>query len=404
MPQVIVSHELPFSSYRYDIISGQRQGPFVLWTSLWKRRRRETWPVKTENWSYYVRTGAWKPTNSYNLRLTREDQPTGFPYCTLTWLPNGDQSIYYGVVSSDFGGTTYLELSDADRVSLFNYLDRRCLEKIKGQKLNLGVFAAERGQTANLFADTARRIANAVGHVRRKQFREAFRDLGCRESNKLNAKKTTAQNWLALQYGWKPLLSDAYGAAEELEKSFEPLVDKPPIVMVRAKGGRDGEDVLYPSSFFGAKVSRGFVATGRVVVAYYVDTESSQWLGRLGLTNPLDIAWEKLPWSFVVDWFIPIGKFINTLDATIGCTPISTTSSLAQTSIIQWTQKDERLTYGGSMKEERNSVGHGKQVRYDRSGSTGTFPSVHLPQVKNPYSGLHLANAMALLTQAFSKK
>jgi hypothetical protein len=30
----------------------------------------------------------------------------------------------------------------------------------------------------------------------------------------------------------------------------------------------------------------------------------------LGLVNPLEIAWEVVPYSFVVDWFLPVGSYI----------------------------------------------------------------------------------------------
>jgi hypothetical protein len=31
----------------------------------------------------------------------------------------------------------------------------------------------------------------------------------------------------------------------------------------------------------------------------------------LGLVNPAEIAWEVVPYSFVVDWFLPIGSYIS---------------------------------------------------------------------------------------------
>jgi hypothetical protein len=37
-------------------------------------------------------------------------------------------------------------------------------------------------------------------------------------------------------------------------------------------------------------------------------------LGKLGLTNPLSAAWNLATLSFVVDWFIPIGDYLDALD------------------------------------------------------------------------------------------
>jgi len=34
----------------------------------------------------------------------------------------------------------------------------------------------------------------------------------------------------------------------------------------------------------------------------------------LGLTDPLSVLWEITPYSFVVDWFIPIGTYLENLN------------------------------------------------------------------------------------------
>jgi hypothetical protein len=39
---------------------------------------------------------------------------------------------------------------------------------------------------------------------------------------------------------------------------------------------------------------------------------------RLGVINPLAIAWELYPFSFVIDWFVPIGSVLTAATATAG--------------------------------------------------------------------------------------
>jgi hypothetical protein len=41
--------------------------------------------------------------------------------------------------------------------------------------------------------------------------------------------------------------------------------------------------------------------------------EEIEWSAQLGLTHPGSVLWERLPWSFVVDWFIPIGTYLSNL-------------------------------------------------------------------------------------------
>jgi hypothetical protein len=35
---------------------------------------------------------------------------------------------------------------------------------------------------------------------------------------------------------------------------------------------------------------------------------------QLGLLDPLSVVWENIPYSFVVDWFIPIGDYLSMLN------------------------------------------------------------------------------------------
>lgn len=39
--------------------------------------------------------------------------------------------------------------------------------------------------------------------------------------------------------------------------------------------------------------------------------------GRFGLLNPLSVAWELMPLSFVADWFLPIGSYLSGFDANL---------------------------------------------------------------------------------------
>jgi len=51
---------------------------------------------------------------------------------------------------------------------------------------------------------------------------------------------------------------------------------------------------------------------------FYVQTDVPAH--RISLGNPMELAWELIPFSFVVDWFLPIGNWISALDATLHVT------------------------------------------------------------------------------------
>jgi hypothetical protein len=45
---------------------------------------------------------------------------------------------------------------------------------------------------------------------------------------------------------------------------------------------------------------------------------SLKQLSQLGITNPALLVWELIPYSFVIDWLIPVGDFLSSLDALVG--------------------------------------------------------------------------------------
>jgi hypothetical protein len=66
-------------------------------------------------------------------------------------------------------------------------------------------------------------------------------------------------------------------------------------------------------------------------------------LSQLGLANPAAVAWELVPFSFVVDWFTDAGTFINSFTDFLGC---SVTNSY-QVHILKF-EDHQVYTYAGA--------------------------------------------------------
>lgn len=46
----------------------------------------------------------------------------------------------------------------------------------------------------------------------------------------------------------------------------------------------------------------------------YEFTEQMSAARQLGLVDPATVVWELIPYSFVVDWFLPIGSYLENLN------------------------------------------------------------------------------------------
>lgn len=275
------------------------------------------------------------------------------------------------------------------------------LLEAKGMKVNLAQAYAERQQTVNLLGDAAIRIAEALKQCRKGNVVKAGIALGVKFSRKTRrvarnhlAAEDVGSAWLAMQYGWKPLLSDVYGSAETLAQSktiqLKSRISRTKklhatTLLPLVKGSFSGNQHVVEDLTI--KYTCRFSSYGSVLPT----------LTQVGLTNPLLIAWELMPWSFVIDWFIPIGSYISSLDATLGLNFIDGGRTVVRDrkTTDVWTSCKHTdywpgtTTFSGTRKIDRLTITRAK---------LNGWPSPKLPAFKNPLSFAHLSNALALLS------
>jgi hypothetical protein len=110
-----------------------------------------------------------------------------------------------------------------------------------------------------------------------------------------------------LQYGWKPLLHDAYSGAQFLAHQLSaPAVKRYTAVLTSASLKTAPLDTVSAGSYSGALlVTR---KCSRQIIAFLSESNVS---ALTNLIDPLTVAWELMPYSFVVDWFAPIGSYLS---------------------------------------------------------------------------------------------
>lgn len=316
--------------------------------------------------------------------------------------PSANESLF---ISRGYYDPALYASADAEAKS-------RVLADIKSQKINIAQFWAERKQTINLIADSATKIAGFLMALKKGDIIKAGKALGSRPSRRIrrnyrelktqSVRDASADAWLAMQYGWKPLLSDVYGAVDTL---FERVSDIQRF-MAKSKAVRSAE---VPSTWYPGRNPNGvwnyrssYKLTIKYTYMFDVTQSALNQQMRLGLTNPLQLAWELVPYSFVVDWFLPIGNALSNLDATIGVS-FSTGSKVVRMETNHYIEegpdpRNDKFDYfrgGGS--------GYSKIVTVTRSVES-SFPSPTMPELKNPLSVTHALNALALLSGAASRR
>lgn len=184
-------------------------------------------------------------------------------------------------------------------------------EKAKGHKFNLAVFAAQGNKVVEQSLNTLSSFACVVKNLKRGRIDKAFACLGLvpgQRKRKFVKRKLDAGDvsgaWLAMMYGWLPTLSDLYESA----KAYEALTSQRSSSFV-ISGKRE-------TSYEASQSPGVFKAPGKRSVSHRMHYTLHEYLSvprTLGLTDPASVVWELVPFSFVVDWFIPIGSYFEAL-------------------------------------------------------------------------------------------
>lgn len=372
--------------------------------------------ASTPNFRTVAQRLGFIPINAFSMNLTKV-----VPWYGYYTRNRGNQADNQFSDSTVVAGNYPFSDSMADSLNLSaltagqkNACDGRAinslLSKAKDQKVNLAQVFAERAQTARTIGDLAISVAGALVNLRKGNLVAAAKAVGLhvpkrasRAMRKGYARRqadSIARGWLALQYGIKPMLGDIYGACEELAKKS--INTTPAIARVTASSrvmNRDDQTQrgTVPSQpTYGCKELTQLQETYEVKYVAYFSLASplNHDLAKLGILNPAMVAWELLPYSFVIDWFLPIGGWINTWDADAGLTFHSGSKTVFYTRSL----KSEALQPGYTL----NNIFY--QWRFKKEETKVTtdrtflyyWPSAAIPSLKNPFSDLHIANAIAL--------
>lgn len=384
--------------------------------------------VRTLRREGYVRT-IWKKPPKRHFVEDHAYSTSWVEYLdpVMHWsFPNSPLQEYEGLVLSCFGGPPNFvdPWNDSDQLALLGKLR----EKLVGSNFNAGVFIAEGKESLGLVRESARRIAKALTSLKRgrvdlavrrligtnvsdndiRQRRlEFYRRLGRKPPPQVKLKKLRPGEvyqdsqldnaWLSIQYGWLPLLSDAHSGAEAIAH----FVDEPGVYEVRVSRYAGGKRELANSptgdQYYLLRPRVKHVYSRRQIIARLREKDVAKLTG---LTDPLSIAWELVPYSFVVDWFIPIGQYLEARGMSHALEGTFVTSH-------KFSQY-----YGKLTRDLRGTAGYyiDSPVWYHRSGNFSRTISYNLdvpyPNIKplaKSLSWLHCSNAVALLTSRFKR-
>ncbi len=228
------------------------------------------------------------PPNGYNLN---SQGITLMLSGDITYAATGDREWYSGpVLYPDVRGG---DLPPYDYSALYNRAIDKLTDKVRGD-LDLSIDLAEYHQTTRMFRAT-----------------EQLEHLAKTAMGRFGPLKLASQLWLQYTYGVKPLLSDIWGAANE---NIRVVINKSQRFRARAS---ESYKPAYASlsTIFGPFNIDVLSGSCKRSVTIGIDLRTDQFdLSRWSSLNPVSIAWEIMPFSFVADWFLNVGGYLRNME------------------------------------------------------------------------------------------
>lgn len=325
------SYSFPVSSKGWSTSTNPTYPPAAPWNSTGTFTRTKTRTgVAVANWRTKIRNKE-DATSNMSGRHDRAFHTFGSMFHSRESTTVADlivKEYYAGAVVAQNGRLNRrIKVPTANPTDADNLAKAKFFKKLRSltQEFSAPTFLGELGETLRMLRkpaaalfdnamDLAHALSKAKGRARTlKKFQEMAGGL-----------------WLEYAFGWVPLISDTESAARALSRLHERNVDTMKHVSASAVMDYDKSSTLTSDDKFATSLAslcgRTYVLTrcdGRltetVIVRYKAGVRSQvemttwdKWaLFGFSPEEFIPTAWELLPWSFLVDYFVNVGDVLN---------------------------------------------------------------------------------------------
>jgi len=288
--------------------------------TYYKILKEQSWLISKKSRSFLVYKKAKLPRESwgehaYQMQLDIEQQNQSV-FMTRDYGFNPPKWLGpYSCTATSMAGLPLMTFnwSNNDVLALIGRLRQALL----GSQFHAGKFLIESGEALNTIANVAERVTHSYLFAKRGNWKAAFNTIvdaqtarsrngkagksARKSTSEFSVAQTAANNWLQWSYGLSPLLSDAKGAAEALAHyQSVPRRQRTVVSLLGSAKVTSSSPSVYEWD--------AFAYIGAKLIAIHAETNLP---ALTGLTDWQSALWERTPWSFVADWFIPIGDYLE---------------------------------------------------------------------------------------------
>lgn len=299
------------------------------------------------------------PGKGYNYKILNGEYIEPKPYSVERWSDRDAEKVFSIPRPNGLPGKR--EIANAFPVDLIRHnrswtnvagsearIEQHAIRNLyasmrKHQQHNLGVLLVELRESVGLIGNAAITVYQVIKSLRRGRVSDAMRSISSyfgenretylpnrdvlnrrrrRQGFRPISKADYASNmWLELQFGWLPILSDIQKTIRLVTDKINSSDRKILVFHGYANGTVSQElalDTTMPFARWSGSARRDVKVRHSCTAHFEIVDPEEYFLHVIGLSDPRSIAWEAVPFSFVVDWFIPVGHWLDSLNGNLG--------------------------------------------------------------------------------------
>lgn len=308
-----------------------------------------------------------------------------------------NHNVFVNVMNPKIEGLAPGYWGERQRTESLNKCYGKFRDQVYAVSASIANNLAEYRQTVNMIADDANVLREAWNCLRRGQlgkFKKLLRIKARKGDNPWSKPEQAGSLWLQYHFGWDPLVRDIWESVRILEGTF-------PGLKVTARATSSGSYKLDPI-YSGANYDvPEFTYRCMMQADVLVSNQNLHKAAALGLINPVSVAWEIVPFSFVVDWFWPIGQFLNSWTDFVGLSFENCfTTRSAEAKGSSYMRNVQRAPWNGAKYQEQLCM----HARYVNRSLVIEGPAFPFPKRFKGFSVVRGATAIALLVGALSNE
>ncbi len=299
-----------------------------------------------------------------------------------------------------------------DKATVYN----ECLDKFNQAtrgSLDLSVSAFEWKQSVQLARNLSPKgLMNLSSQIYDTYIRRPLKSRGRWNSRHVNGDmygqaRIPADLWLQYQYGLRPLMQDVFDTALEAVRYVDTSLNLIETSVRKPFGGDIKHNWLItgtsPNVFNGIRGCKG-ARICKISAQLQNDALASSNVSRFTSMNPASIAWELIPYSFVVDWFVDVGSYLRSVETALLSNNTFKSGYISELVYYEgqpemaWSnQLIDSYLYNGKVTGNIHYASFQRRV-------LSSYPLPAVPRFKTDLGSSQLLSAAALLTRFLPKE